>query len=280
MFGGSGISLADIAAVTRNNNGNGDGFGGNNGWWILIILWALWGRNGFGDQNGNQCCCNSGNGGGAGTMYYVGADLQRGFDNSTVIAKLDGINNGICSLGYDQLAQMNGINTNIMQSTNTLQNAIQQQTIAQMQDTNALSRQLGDCCCENRQAIAQVRYDMATDTCAVTTAVSNAARDIIENQNANYRALHEENVQARIEALNAQLREKDSLIQSLNLSASQANQNNTIRGYVQQAVAELKDPCPVPAYWVQNPNCCSGPWGPFDNNGNFYGRSGCCNRCN
>lgn len=49
MFNMSAPSLADIAAVTRNNDGN-DGWGGNNGWWILIILFALfgWGRGGYG----------------------------------------------------------------------------------------------------------------------------------------------------------------------------------------------------------------------------------------
>ena len=46
---------------------------------------------------------------------------------------------------------MNGINTSIMQTGYNIQNGITQMGIAQMQDTNALSRQLGDCCCENRQ---------------------------------------------------------------------------------------------------------------------------------
>ena len=53
MFNGSGLSVADIAAVTRDNDN--DGFGGNNGWWLLIILFALfgWGGNGYG-WGGNQ----------------------------------------------------------------------------------------------------------------------------------------------------------------------------------------------------------------------------------
>lgn len=62
----------------------------------------------------------------------LGAEVQRGFDNSAVITKLDGISNGICSLGYDQLAQMNGINTNIMQTGYGIQNSITQMGIANM----------------------------------------------------------------------------------------------------------------------------------------------------
>lgn len=115
-------------------------------------------------------------------------------------------------------------------------------------------------CCENRQAIAQVRYDMASDTCAVTTAIANATRDITENQNANYRALHDEIVANRIEDKNAQIADLQSQVQALNLAQSQANQN-------QYLISQLR-PCPQPAYITCN------PWG-----GQPYG--GCCsvNQC-
>ena len=33
----NGYSLADIAAATG-NGANGDFFGGNNGWWIILLL--------------------------------------------------------------------------------------------------------------------------------------------------------------------------------------------------------------------------------------------------
>lgn len=262
MFnGGNGISLADIAAVTRGNNGNGFG-GDGGGWWALIIILALFGGfdgNGFGNRNngggGNNCCCN---GGGSGTNYVV-ADVQRGFDNAGVISKLDAINGGICSLGYDQLAQMNGINTNIMQSAYGIMQAINNNSVANMQNTNALSTQLANCCCENRAAVAQVRYDMATDTCAITTAINNAAQNIIQNTNENYRALHEENVQAILAQKDEKIQEQASLIQSLNLAQSQANQNNWL-------VSQLR-PCPTPAYVVPNPFCC---------NNNGCSGNGCC----
>lgn len=79
MFNMSAPSLADIAAVTRNNDGN-DGWGGNNGWWILIILFALfgWGRGGYG---------YGGNDGGCGCA--TAGDIQRGFDTSAIVGKLD-----------------------------------------------------------------------------------------------------------------------------------------------------------------------------------------------
>lgn len=219
MFNMSAPSLADIAAVTRNNDGN-DGWGGNNGWWILIILFALfgWGRGGYGANGagGSDCQC------------ATAGDIQRGFDTSNIISKLDGINNGICSLGYDQLNQMNGINQNVSTTGFNIQSAITQMGIANMQDTNSLSRQLADCCCENRQSIAQVRYDMATDACAIKTAINDMGQQIMQNDNANFRALSDRLTQQEIDRLKSQLAEKDLLISQLNLGISQRNQTENI----------------------------------------------------
>lgn len=224
MFNMSAPSLADIAAVTKNNDGN-DGWGGNNGWWILIILFALfgWGRGSYG-AGGSDCQC------------ATAGDIQRGFDTSGIISKLDGINSGICSLGYDQLAQMNTINQNISTTGFGIQNAITQMGITNMQDTNAISRQLADCCCENRQSIAQVRYDMATDACAIKTAINDMGQQIMQNDNANFRALSDRLTQQEIDRLKAQLADKDLLINQLNLGISQRNQTENI-------VSQLKGNC-------------------------------------
>lgn len=291
MFGNSGISLADIAAVTR-GNGDNDGLGGNNGWWILIILFALfgWGNNGWGNNGNNGGSNGGGNtvvvpvpgcgyGGGMGGFYGVDASMQRGFDTSAIITKLDGINSGICSLGYDQLAQMNGINTNIMQTGFGIQQSLNNNAVAAMQNANALSTQLANCCCENRQGQADIKYAMATDTCAITTAIREVGQQIMQNDNANYRQLHDENVQLQMQAYRDQIAAKDQLINSLNLAQSQANQNQFFAGQM-AALKEDLSPCPKPAYWVQNPNCCQGSWGPFSNNGGGCGNNwngGCCN---
>lgn len=245
MFNSGSPSIADIAAVTDGNRNSG--WANGDGWWALIILFALfggWGRGGLFGGNG---------GGGCDSACATVGDIQRGFDNQGVTNKLNGLENGLCSLGYDQLAQMNAISNTVTQTGYQIQNAIQQDTIAGMQQSNALQSQLADCCCENRQAIAQVRYDMASDTCAVTTAIANAARDITENQNANYRALHDEIVANRIEDKNAQIADLQSQVQALNLAQSQANQN-------QYLISQLR-PCPQPAYITCNPWGSQAPYG-------------------
>lgn len=121
---GSAPSLADIAAVTK--DGNGDGWGNGNGWWVLIILFAIFGGwgNGWGGQgrNGESCATNG--------------DLQRGFDTQSILNKLSGIDNGICDGFY-------AMNTSMLQSTNAIQSAISDSAnasnIANLQSTNDIS---------------------------------------------------------------------------------------------------------------------------------------------
>lgn len=207
MFNSNAPSLSDIAAVTGTRN---DGtFGDGNGWWILIILFAIfggWGNNGW----------NNGTNGYSTTATQ--ADIQRGFDTQAVTSKLNGLENGLCDGFY-------AMNTSLLTGLNTLQNAIQQDTVANMQNVNSLSSQLSNCCCENREAIAQVRYDMATDTCAITTAINQASQNIMQNCNANYRQLHDEIVAIQIANKDEKIAEQAATIQALNLAASQQAQN-------------------------------------------------------
>ena len=138
---------------------------------------------------------------------------------------------------------------NAMQNTFTLQQAIQSDTVANMQNTNALATQLANCCCENRTGFQQVGYNLATQGNAIQVAIANQTQALMQNQNDNYRALHEEIVANRMEDMKTENANLRSQIQALNLAASQANQNtylvNTLR------------PCPQPAYVVANPFCCN-----------------------
>lgn len=228
---GSMPSLSDIAAVTGNNRDSNGFMDGNNCWWILIVLFfCVFGGFGGGWNNGY------GNGGGYVATAATQADIQRGFDNQSVMNKLNGLENGLCDGFYAMnTAVMTGTNqiqnaiqqasTANLQNTYTLQQSIQADTVANMQNTNALASQLANCCCENREAIAQVRYDMATDTCAVTTAINQAAQNIMMNCNNNYRQLHDEIVANQIAAKDAKIADQQAMINALNLAASQQAQN-------------------------------------------------------
>lgn len=254
MFNSNGVSLADIAAVTGNNRNN-DGMWGDGAWWIVILLIFGRGNNGWGGFGGN------GNGTG-----YTDAAIQRGFDNQAVISKLDGISNGLCdgfyAMNNSMLTGFNGINTNIMQTGYGIQQAINADTVANMQNTNALQSQIANCCCDVREAIQGVNYNMAQNTCAMTNTMNNNTRDIIDSQNAGTRAI----LDYMCAKENADLRDK---VQKLELAASQSAQNAFISANQEAQTAELIrriNPMPVPAYSVPAPYPYTG-----------YGCNGGCN---
>ena len=136
-----------------------------------------------------------------------------------------------------------------------------------MQDTNAVSRQLADCCCESREAIMNVRFQQAQDTCAVTNAIANQTNQIIQNDNANYRALHDELVAYQMSQKDETIADLRSQVQAFNLAVSQRNQNDYLIDKLQ--------PCPTPAYVVPNPNCCYN-YGNFGFNNGCGCNNGCC----
>lgn len=271
MFGSNGLSAADVAAVVRNNDGccnNGGygmmngigGYGFGEGWWVIIILMALFGGFGYGGFGYGGAGMRGGNGCGCEAAVATVGDIQRGFDNQGVTNKLNGLENGLAdgfyAMNNSMLTGFNGVQSaiqnsamNAMQNTFTLQQAIQSDTVANMQNTNALATQLANCCCENRTGFQQVGYNLATQGNAIQVAIANQTQALMQNQNDNYRALHEEIVANRMEDMKTENANLRSQIQALNLAQSQANQNTYL-------VNQLR-PCPQPAYIVANPFCCN-----------------------
>ena len=192
------------------------------------MIFAIFGwGNGFGGWG------NNGGGMGSTAAAYTDSAIQRGFDHQAIVGKLDGINNGICDGFYavnnSMLTGFNGINTNIMQTGYGIQQAINADTVANMQNTNALQAQLAQCCCDNKEALSNTNYNMATQANAIQQSIDkgfcqlnyNAAtntRDIIDNQNAGTRAV----LDYLCAKENADLRDK---VQKLELAASQSAQN-------------------------------------------------------
>jgi hypothetical protein len=139
------------------------------------------------------------------------------------------------------------LNTAILQNGYNVQGGI-----------NSLSHQLSDCCCATQRAIDGVNYNIATQACDTRAAIYNSSRDIIDNANANSRAILDFLTQDKIATLTAEN-------QSLKFAASQSAQNAFITANQEAQTAELirrlgRD-CPVPAYVVPNPNCCYNPCG-------------------
>lgn len=240
LFDG-GVSAADLAAVVGNNN-DGNGFGGGNGaWWILILLVfaAMFGNGSFGGGYGGSS----------------GGEMQRGFDQQAVMSGVNGLTAQVAN-GFAN-AEVSRCN----QQTNILQ-AINQSQAAATANANALAMSLQNCCCENRAAVADLKYTVATENCADRQVISDSTRDIIANQTANTQAILDKLCQQEIDALKTQNANLQTQINMANLAASQTAQTARIladNAAQTTALEQYLNPPARPAYIVANPNGCGTP---------------------
>lgn len=260
------LSPADVAVLSGNNRNGNNGWGDNGAWWIILFLIFGWGHNGFGGYGGNS--------GGVADNYVLASDFAQ------IDRKLDTISNGIC----DSTFALNNTITNgfaatqqtLCQGFSGINQAINTNGYETRLGINALEASLANCCCDLRQQLSDcccqisrgldgINYNMAMNNSALQQTLCNNTRDIIDNQNANYRALHDEIVANRIEDKNAQIAAQQNEINALRLKASQEAQNTYL-------INQLK-PCPNPAYIVPNPSCCYN----YTVNGYGYNNCGCGN---
>ena len=229
------MTPADIAAITGNNR-NDDGMFGNNGWWI-ILLFLAWGGRGFGFGGGG-----GGYGGsGAGAVCATPADVNAAVDRQTFIGKLDGLTNGITDATY------------------ALNNAISGGFAAAELSRAGMAMDNMKCCCETQRLIER-------GFCDTNNTIHNVARDVIDNANANSRAILDFLVKDKIDTLTAEN-------QALKFQASQTAQNALFNASQEAQTAELirrlgRD-YPVAAYWVQPPTPVQVPCGCGCGCGNF-----------
>ena len=192
----SNYSLSDIRAAT-------DGMDGQGSWFWIVVLFLFM----FGSGNGLF-----NNGGGALTR----AEMTDGFNNQSVLRKLDGITQGLCDGFY-------AMNTGMLNGFNTVGSQIAENRFAAQQ-----------CCCETNRNIDNVRYEASKNTCDITSAIhaeGEATRALI---NAN-----------TMQALRDKLEDKDRELMTANFQLSQQAQSANL-------IAELR-PCAKPAYITCSP---------------------------
>lgn len=230
-----GMSPADFAAVTRNNND--DGFGGNSAWWIILLFLFAFNGRGFGGFGGGNS--------GAADNYVLASDfatLQRQLSDgfSGVEKGIDTIRNGLCDGFYTQAQLVNGVNMNIAQ--NGYESRLATQT---------LGSQMAQCCCDIREGISGVNYNMATQANGINRAIENG----FAQTNYNMASQNCQTLQA-IDKVGDRVidylcnKENQTLrdeVQALRLAASQQAQNAYL-------VDQLGTKCPIPAYLTCNPN--------------------------
>lgn len=240
-----GAPMMTMPVAPANSYGGGMGMWGENWIWIIVLFLFGWGRNGWGN--------NAGNSGGVVDGYVLTSDF------ANVERKIDSVNQGLCDGFYQQAQLVNG--TNMVMANGFAQAELSRcnQQAALMQQLNNMAMQAQECCCENRAAIAQVRYDMATQACDTRNTVQNTTRDIIDAMNCGFRSIDQRLTAQELAAKDAKIAEQNQQLFGYQLAASQAAQNNYL-------VSTLR-PSPSPAYVVANPYCC--------NSGYNYGCGNC-----
>lgn len=151
--------------------GNNGGFGFGSDWIGLIVILAIlgWGGNGFGGGFG-------GFGGGRGGYvepYATQADVRAAVDQQTLISKLDQQTYGLADATY-------ALNNSIMQGFHGVDNAICTLGYQNQQGFNTLAHQISDCCCATQRAIDGVNYNIATQTCDIKHAITDSTRQVLD----------------------------------------------------------------------------------------------------
>lgn len=161
-------------AYSSSGSGNGGmgGWGDMGAWWIIIFVLFF----AFGGWNNNGGGGGSTGSGSVMDAYVLNSDfatLQRQLDSgfSGVTSGINQVNQGLCNGFYQEAQLINGVQTQIanearstdnaicnlgtalQQGNFALQQAINADTVANMQNTNAIATQLSQCLNRFKKAI-------------------------------------------------------------------------------------------------------------------------------
>lgn len=226
----------DVPYVANGGYGN-NGFGFGNGWEGLIGLALVaglfggWGNNGFGFGG------RGGYGAGSEALgYELGKvattnDVASGFNNSAVLGSLNDIKLNQAQMQNWINQGFVGVDRTALQGFNSIENSICTLGYQQSQLVNGLSRELADCCCSTKGAIADLKYSNERQTCDILGAINHSTQKVIDYMQ----------------------NEKISSLQAENVALKGRISNDQQSAYI---IGALRQPCPVPAYVVPNPNCC------------------------
>lgn len=130
---------------------SGDGFGfGGNGLWLFAILALMWGGNGFFGNRGVESRAatvedlnNSAN--------FTRLEGQVMNNGNRIEQKADAVYSGLCNLGYEMAQQF-----------------------------GATNKQIADCCCENRLAIANTNAHIDQSVALINANITTQSQKILD----------------------------------------------------------------------------------------------------
>lgn len=215
------MTAADVAAVTRNNDGYGDGMWGGGCWWIIIfVLFAFMGRG----WNNNDGCCND----------CCGDRIAEEFTQRDIF----NTNQNVSNTGM-QLMQA---------ECQTQRDVLENRYTTQLGFTQAMA-QAKDCCCETQRTVdnarfdiskevLQNRYDNALQTQTISAQMAECCCDLKT-------AIHAEGENTRALITANTIQELRDNLQAAQLQLGNVAQTNNL-------ISALR-PTPIPAYITCSP---------------------------
>ena len=289
MNGSQGI-VPTIDLATNNNNGYsypvypmmggfgsgfGNGFGGDAAW-LIILLALLWGGNNgngsgfFGNNSFDNGYAWLSNG-----QKEIMQNTNNGFDTLHLSNQIEGTRDGINALSNQICNSTSDITSAISNGFYSAEIGANNRQMADMNQNFALSKQLSDCCCENRLATANLTATVLSENCTDRAALADGLKDILINQTANTQKILDQICQDKIDAKNEKIADLERQLSMKDLQASQIAQNAFISQGFANEVEQLYNrlnTCPVPTtpvygrtpiFTCSNSNGCGC--------GNYYG---------
>lgn len=235
--------VSPSGACGSNGGGFGNGFG-QDGWWIILLLLLVaggWNNGGFGGGNF---------GGSTSYVPYVNNDVQRGFDQSSIMGGINGINAGVQNLATQLCNCCCDVRETVNSGFATAEISNNARQMANMNQIYGLSTQLADCCCENRLGLANLGNSILSESFSNRVAVADGVREIVTASSNNTQKILDQLCQDKIDAKNEKIADLERQLTMANLNASQIAQTAQIqRGQTAEVDAlydRLKN-CPVPS---------------------------------
>lgn len=204
--------------------------------------------------------------------------LQRSLDTQTIIGKLDGLNNGVCdgfyAMNTGMLNGFHGVDNAVCSLGYQTQQGFSNANVVALQNRNALQNQISQCCCDNKAALADLKYDMATSDCSIKTLMNQLFQQLQWGQQNGLRDLMD---LINNKFCNLSMQQKDETIAQLRAQLAQCGDQNMANAIVSRLSAVINPPA-VPAYPAANPNGF-GNWAPQVLNGGGYSYNNGCD-CN
>lgn len=227
--------------------GYGNGFGGDWGWIILLLLCANggWGFGGFGGMGGMM---------GLGMMDGFGlypwmnqAEITtNGFQNAQLGNQLTAVQSDLGDIQTQLCSGFAGVNATINSTAANAETAANARAMADMQQNFAIQNAVTDCCCKTQSGIADVKYTIANEGCQTRANATDNTRAILDK----LCQLELDGVKAQVEAKNDRIAELQTQLNMANLAASQTAQTAALRTAAAEtanlAINEMRS-CPIPS---------------------------------